>query len=79
MAIDQVCHHVPAELPLRRGQLQRWVAAIALRIRIRRERKELAELPGYLLRDIGVDPQQARIESIRAFNDIPASRLPADR
>jgi len=53
----------------------RWFALLALRFEIQQERRDLAQLPDHLLKDIGVDRVDAERESARDFFDIPKSRL----
>jgi len=53
----------------------RWLDLLALRIEIHQERRDLAQLPDHLLKDIGVNRIDAEHESARAFSDIPKSRL----
>ncbi|MGC1443372.1 MAG: DUF1127 domain-containing protein [Burkholderiaceae bacterium] len=55
--------------------LARGVAWFTLAWRIRRERRDLAGVSNHLLRDIGVTPDDARLESRRRFSDIPGNRL----
>lgn len=52
-----------------------WLATQRLRIQVKQERRDLAGLPPYLLKDIGIDPQSAHTESMRAFSDLPENRL----
>ena len=56
------------------GQFHHWIATMALRFQVRRERKELSSLPDNLLTDVGISRQQACNESARSFNDLPESR-----
>ncbi|MCZ4279437.1 hypothetical protein O4H49_01525 [Kiloniella laminariae] len=49
---------------------------ISLMIDIRQERRSLDELTREQLSDIGIDDEQARKESRRAYWDIPAPRQP---
>jgi uncharacterized protein YjiS (DUF1127 family) len=51
-------------------------AAFIQRVRrVMRRHRELAELPDYLLKDIGLTRAQVRREALRAFWDLPAVML----
>lgn len=54
--------------------LQEWLAVQAFKLQIWQERRDLAALPPHLLKDIGVDPIDARRESRRSLGDMPECR-----
>jgi uncharacterized protein YjiS (DUF1127 family) len=56
-------------LPLRarRGIVVRTLTFIAVAMTRRRERQRLAHLDAHLLRDIGMDAQEARLECAKPF------------
>ena len=54
-------------------RLQQWLQLQALKARIRRERRQLQEMPAAMLHDIGITPEQAQAEAKRS--DIPVLRL----
>lgn len=56
-------------LPLRarQGFFARVLTAVSTALTRRRERNRLAHLDGHLLRDIGMDPQEARRECAKPF------------
>lgn len=58
---------------LRQGK--NWLINHRLKQQIQKERRELEQLPEYLLRDIGVNRADAEHEVQRNFHDIPAERL----
>lgn len=43
-------------------------------LQVARERRQLAKLTPELMRDIGIDPIEARREASRHFWDVPAAR-----
>jgi uncharacterized protein YjiS (DUF1127 family) len=57
----------PAAATLPRLPVARW-------IEVARERRALARLTDRDLRDIGLDPERARLEADRPFWDLPAGR-----
>jgi uncharacterized protein YjiS (DUF1127 family) len=59
--------------------LRCWLQRQLVKVHIARERRELAALPPHLLRDIGVDPIDAKREGRRSFSDIPQCRLHCDK
>lgn len=56
-----------------RQTVARWFAAQRLKLAIHRERRQLAQLTGHQLRDIGLDRSAAVAEAAR--RDIPRNRL----
>ncbi|HLQ17974.1 MAG TPA: DUF1127 domain-containing protein [Tabrizicola sp.] len=56
-------------LPLRTrpGLFARVVTAFSIAVTRRRDRNRLAHLDAHLLRDIGMDPQEARRECAKPF------------
>tara|TARA_R110002096_G_scaffold389936_1_gene584379 strand:- start:305 stop:547 length:243 start_codon:yes stop_codon:yes gene_type:complete len=54
-------------------RLQQWSKLQLLKARIRRERRQLQEMPAAMLRDMGITPEQAQAEAKRS--DIPVFRL----
>lgn len=63
------------QLDKKAKKLGAWLKKQALKREIAHERNVLAELPDYLLKDIGLDHQKAQSESHRAFDDIPSNRV----
>jgi uncharacterized protein YjiS (DUF1127 family) len=57
----------PAAVTLPRLPFARWME-------VARERRALARLTDRELRDIGLDPERARIEAGRPFWDLPSGR-----
>jgi len=56
------------------GQLRHWLALHWLRTQVQQERKQLRDLPDSILRDIGIDRNDALRESERGFSDLPLNR-----
>ena len=54
------------------GQLRVFMARAALQARIKQERKQLLEMPEYLLKDMGISKWQAMEEAAR--HDLPTGR-----
>ncbi|WP_020397136.1 DUF1127 domain-containing protein [Thiolinea disciformis] len=54
---------------------KKWADLYALKVQVAKERKDLADLPDSILKDIGVHRAEAELESQRRFDDVPASRL----
>lgn len=52
-----------------------WQVLQALKVQIAKERTELADLPDYILKDIGVSAGDAWLESQRSIDDLPAYRI----
>lgn len=51
-----------------------WSLPLGNWLRIARERRQLAKLTPELMKDIGIDPLEARREAGRHFWDVPAGR-----
>jgi uncharacterized protein YjiS (DUF1127 family) len=61
-----------ARTGVRTSAVARRAFGVLLRMRqVMRQRRQLSELPDYLLEDIGLTPAQARREALRAFWDLP--------
>lgn len=58
-----------------RELLRHYRAVYTLRAQVAAERKQLAELPDELLKDIGIRHEDAMLESQREPNDLPIERL----
>jgi uncharacterized protein YjiS (DUF1127 family) len=56
-------------------RIGRQIAWLNLALAIRRERQDLAGMPPYLLRDIGLTDTEAKRESGLPWRHVPASRL----
>lgn len=56
-------------------QFRHWQALQALKLQVAQERKELAVLPDYILKDIGVSAGDAWLESQRSLDDLPKFRV----
>lgn len=62
--------------PLHLAQrFRRWQIVQALKLQVAKERQELATLPDYILKDIGVSAGDAWLESQRSIDDLPAYRV----
>lgn len=57
------------------ARLGRLLAWLHLALLIRRERRQLADMPPHLLRDIGVADVDARREAVLPWHAIPSNRL----
>lgn len=56
-------------------RFKRWQVLQALKVQVARERTELADLPDYILKDIGVSAGDAWLESQRGMDDLPLYRI----
>ncbi|HMT94398.1 hypothetical protein [uncultured Thiothrix sp.] len=52
-----------------------WQILQVLRVQVAKERTELANLPDYILKDIGVIAGDAWLESQRSIDDLPLYRV----
>lgn len=59
--------HLPA-------RVRPWSLSFARWLQVARERRQLARLTPELMKDIGIDPLEARREAGRHFWDVPAGR-----
>lgn len=57
------------------AQYKKWLKIQGLKLQVSKERQELAELPDYLLKDIGIHKADAYLESQRAIDDLPEYRV----
>jgi uncharacterized protein YjiS (DUF1127 family) len=64
----------PARIPLAR-RIWRPAAALALALKVRRERRMLLRLDDRTLKDIGFNRGDAYAEAYRSFWDVPIDRL----
>ncbi|MGB7304105.1 MAG: DUF1127 domain-containing protein [Burkholderiaceae bacterium] len=71
--INSTVRPVVSLMPARGQALLNYRSTLAWRIRL--ERRDLAGVSNHLLRDIGVSPDDARLESRRRFSAIPGNRL----
>ncbi|ARO15196.1 hypothetical protein BVG79_01854 [Ketogulonicigenium robustum] len=65
-------HAIASSLPASRG----FFARIVLALRVRQERRHLAELDDALLADIGLTRTQVQDEAKRTMWDLPYQRSP---
>lgn len=54
---------------------RRWQVLQTLKVQVARERTKLADLPDYILKDIGVSAGDAWLESQRGKGDLPVYRV----
>ncbi|TXH79273.1 MAG: DUF1127 domain-containing protein [Thiothrix sp.] len=56
-------------------RFKNWHKLQSLKEQVAKERQDLAELPDYILKDIGVTAGDAYLESQRKFDDLPKKRI----
>lgn len=56
-------------------RFRKWQVVQALKQQVAKERRELAELPDDILKDMGVSAGDAWLESQRSSGDLPAFRV----
>ncbi|TXH71602.1 MAG: DUF1127 domain-containing protein [Thiothrix sp.] len=56
-------------------RFKQWQTVQALKHQVAKERSELADLPDYILKDIGLSAGDVYLESQRSIDDLPEYRV----